>query len=491
MSSKRNKENDIVVSFVGGSRDGITGSCTLIAYPKGNGEHGLIALECGMIQGEPKPEFEYSVNKKMVENVPVKDVEGVFLLHAHVDHSGNLPIFCENNGFKGVVISSEETMYIAQDLLKDSVYLHDCLIKYLKSQGKRPKHLYTEVDMYNMFERMRYVDTHKKHVFNEYISYELYNSGHVLGGNQIKLYFKLPNNRVKTVVYTSDLGSDYNLKYKPYVKKKDIIPSANMYIFEATYANAERCFTKKEADKERKELKNIIKQYLNNGGRIFFPSFSFGRTQELQVMLYDMFKDEDWFREIPIVIDGKLTNKICTTYLNVLKDEEKDDWYEKLNWSNFCYNKDYKGTLNILAERKKGIYISSSGFIQAKTRSCDYVKNFMGSSKDLIVFVGFYGGEGSIGDTLINTPKGKAIKVDNTVLIKNCDVINFKTFSSHIQHDEIIDYWKKINTDKILVHHASEDGKREIKEAGKEELLKVNKTTSIVCVNKGASQFIL
>ena len=115
----------------------------------------------------------------------------------------------------------------------------------------------------------------------------------------------------------------------------------------------------------------------------------------------------------------------------------------------------------------------------------------MGSSKDLIVFVGFYGGEGSIGDTLINTPKGKAIKVDNTVLIKNCDVINFKTFSSHIQHDEIIDYWKKINTDKILVHHASEDGKREIKEAGKEELLKVNKTTSIVCVNKGASQFIL
>ena len=69
MSSKRNKENDIVVSFVGGSRDGITGSCTLIAYPKGNGEHGLIALDCGMIQGEPKPEFEYSVNKKMGENV--------------------------------------------------------------------------------------------------------------------------------------------------------------------------------------------------------------------------------------------------------------------------------------------------------------------------------------------------------------------------------------------------------------------------------------
>mgnify|MGYP001018317560 CR=1 FL=1 len=57
MSKRRNKENDIVVSFVGGSRDNITGSSVLISYPIGNGEHKCICLECGMIQGLNKPEI--------------------------------------------------------------------------------------------------------------------------------------------------------------------------------------------------------------------------------------------------------------------------------------------------------------------------------------------------------------------------------------------------------------------------------------------------
>lgn len=84
MSKRRSKDNDIVVSFVGGSRDNITGSSVLISYPIGNGEHKCICLECGMIQGLNKPEIEYSENKKMVENIPVEDVSAVFLLHSHV-----------------------------------------------------------------------------------------------------------------------------------------------------------------------------------------------------------------------------------------------------------------------------------------------------------------------------------------------------------------------------------------------------------------------
>ncbi len=84
MSKKRNKDNDIVVSFVGGSRDSITGSCCLVSYPTGNGEHKCIALECGMVQGSVKPEFEYADNKKMIENISVEDVSAVFLMHSHV-----------------------------------------------------------------------------------------------------------------------------------------------------------------------------------------------------------------------------------------------------------------------------------------------------------------------------------------------------------------------------------------------------------------------
>ncbi len=198
MGGKKNRDNDVVVSFVGGSRDNITGSCILVSYPTSNEEHKCIALESGMIQGLSKPEHEYADNKKMVENIPVKDISTVFLGHSHIDHTGNLPIFNDNNGFQGMIVSSEETMCITQDLLKDSVYLHDCLIRYLKGIGKRPRPLYTSVDMYNMFDKMRYADTHKIHKIDDWLSYQLFNSGHVLGGNQIKFYFKLPNSTVKT-----------------------------------------------------------------------------------------------------------------------------------------------------------------------------------------------------------------------------------------------------------------------------------------------------
>jgi metallo-beta-lactamase family protein len=357
--------------------------------------------------------------------------------------------------------------------------------------GKRPKPLYTESDMYNMFDKMRYADGGKIHKLDDWVSYQLYEAGHVLGSKQIKLYFRLPNNRVETLVYTGDLGSNYNLQFKPFIKPKDIIPSANYYIFEATYSDPERSFTKKQSVEERKELKKLITKTIKNNKRVFLPSFAFGRTQELMVLFYDFFKDEEWFKDIPITVDGQLTNTICNTYSKVLKDEDLEKWETVKNWKNFVYNKTYDGTKMLLSERKTGIYISSSGFIQPKTRSCDYVKHFLGREGDLIVFVGFYGGVGSIGDRLVNTPKGDAIKIDNTSLIKSCNVVSLKTFSSHIQRQELFDYWKQITADKIIIHHCDEEFKEQLIKDGTEELRKINKTTKIVAVNKKNDQFIL
>jgi hypothetical protein len=84
MNKAKKKNNDIILSFVGGSRDNICGSALLISYPIENDKHKCICLECGMIQGESKPEVDYSVNKKMIENIPVEDISGVFLMHSHV-----------------------------------------------------------------------------------------------------------------------------------------------------------------------------------------------------------------------------------------------------------------------------------------------------------------------------------------------------------------------------------------------------------------------
>lgn len=491
MSRKKNKDNDIIVSFVGGSLTDVTGSSVLISYPLGNNERKCICLECGMIQGSMNPEVQYSVNKKLVENIPVEGISNVFIGHPHVDHTGNLSIF-GNEKFEGNIIMCKDTYEITKDLLIDSEYLHSKEIEYLRSKGRKPKPLHTEVMLYAMFNKVKAVDSGVDYKLDDYCSYRFYNSGHVVGGYQIKFTFTNPQtHRNSTLVYTSDLGSNYNLKYKPFVKEKDIIQKADMYIFEGTYGVGQRCFDKTKVESERAEMKKAIERRLKNGNRVFIPSFSFGRTQELMHLIYYWFKDEEWFREIPVVIDGKLTNTICNTYSRILKDEDLREWETIKNWNNFVYNKDYKGTLAWLSKREKGIYISSSGFIQPQTRSSDYVKNFMGCKNDLIIFVGYAGGEGSLANELINKPKGTPIKFDNTTLIKSCDVIAYTTFSSHIQQDEIFDYWSKINAGKILIHHASEESKKELKEKGEEYLRSKNKTTRIVAVGTCASQFIL
>ena len=489
--SKRNKNNDIIISFIGGSRDDVCGSAVLISYPTADGRE-CILCDLGMIQGSMSPNIEYSDNKKMVENVELEHIKAVFLSHAHIDHSGNIPI-CGNDKFTGKIVMDNQTGVIVKDLLKDSVYLHDCLIKYLHSKGKKSKHLYTEVDMYKAFDKFEIVERYKKYKLNDYVSYEFYSSGHCLG-SQIKFYITMPNKSIKTIVYTGDLSSKYNAKYKPYNDEMDIIPKANCYIFEATYGASDgRNFTKKTVENEIKELKLKLTDALKNGKKVFIPCFSFARTEEILTLLYDFFKGEQWFKDldIPVWVDGKLTNKIVQRYSEVLEEDKLELWNNVRSWPAVKYNKDYQGTLALISARKTGIYISSSGFVQPKTRSCDYIKSFLGSEKSLICFIGYYGNEDSIGGQLVNTPIGKPVNIDGTTVIKSCEVIQFKGFSSHIQQNEIISYFKGINTERILIHHASQQAKDEIVAIGKEELMKIEKTTRISATDKHHSQFVI
>ena len=84
------------------------------------------------------------------------------MLIADSDHTANLPYLNDDNGFKGEILGSEATIEIAKDLIKDSVYIHSKNIEHLKSKGKKVKPLYTEVQMNQMFKRMRAISTYEK-----------------------------------------------------------------------------------------------------------------------------------------------------------------------------------------------------------------------------------------------------------------------------------------------------------------------------------------
>lgn len=492
MGKKKKDENDIIISALGTSQEDVTGSCWSISYPKNNNQRGLIVLECGLSQSGGNIEKHYNLNKRIIDNIGkevIKNCEYVLLGHPHIDHLGNLSVFNNDNEFNGKILASNETIEIGKELIRDSVFIHNKNIEYLKSKGKKSKPLYTESQMLQMFDHMQSIKVNEKIQLNENLSATFFTNSHVVGATSIFLEFRKPNNQVKTILYSSDMGSEINRDLQPYLSENKIPRKCNIFISEATYSDKSRQFTRKEALKEREELKKAIKQYLQEDKRILFATFSFSRSQLLMTMIYSWFKDEEWFNDIPIVVDGVLVNKINSTYLKVLKEDDRKIFEDVLNWENFKFNRTYDGTAAILSKYTKGIYIANSGFCE-NGRVVSYLQQFLGNSKDVTILTGFAGNPGSVGWKILN-PEQKTITIDKKVIVKRAIINQLKTFSSHISYNELLQLFSEMNCDKILIHHCNDNNKYKFCEEAKEYLRNKGNTINIVPVNKGANEFVL
>lgn len=488
---KKKRDDEIIVSCIGNSTTDVTGSCWSISYLKNDGTRGLLIIECGLSQDGNTIEQVYSQNKRMLENIGkdvVKSCEYLILGHAHIDHTGNIPFFNEDNGFKGKVIGSMETIALSKELVKDSVYIHQKNVEYLKSKGKKVKPLYTEPQMYQMFNHMEDIEVGQEIKLNDNVTIKLRNNSHVLGSTNITITITKPNNQKKTIVYSSDLGSKYNMTLSNYLKEQDIIKKCNLFISEATYCDNSRQINFNMAKKEREEMREVIKKALLEGKRILFPTFAFARSQQLLTYFYQWFSQESWFNDIPVIVDGVLVNNISNVYLKVLDGEDKKLFEEVMSWKNLKINRGYDSTIATLSQRTKGIYITSSGFLQ-NGRITTYLPQFLEDSRDLIIMTGYCGGEGSLGYCLLDETQ-PTITIDKKVMQKRCKILSYKSFSSHISHNELLELWSQVNCDKILVHHSGDCKYKMIDEA-KEYLSKKNRSTKVIPVNKGANQFVL
>lgn len=491
MAKKKKDSDKIIISSLGGSSEDVTGSCWSISYPKRNNERGLIVLECGLIQGDATIEKSYNSNKAMLDRIGkevVSNCEFLVLAHPHIDHVGNTPYFNDDNGFKGKVLGGYKCLEIAKDLIKNSVHIHKRNIEYLNSIGRRKNPLFTEPQMYQMFGHMESVSVGEKIILNDYVTLELHNNNHVVGATSISLYIRKPNNTVSHILYSSDMGSKISQQMKPFLTDNNIPKKCNLFISEATYNSKERGFTKREAIEERKWLKEYIKTNLKEDKRILFATFSFGRSQEILSFLYENFKDEEWFKETPIVIDGLLVNTINNTYLKILDDEDKEYFKKILSMKNIKINKTYDGTIAVLSQRMKGIYLTGSGFLTAG-RITTYLPQFLSSEKDCVILTGYSGGEGSIGWKILNDTQ-KTVSMDKRVICKNADIQQLKTWSSHIQYDELLKLFSQMHCEKILVHH-SDENKEKFCEEAKQYLKEKGITTPVIAVKKGCNQFVL
>lgn len=483
---KKNKDNKIIIESIGGSTVDVTGSCWAIHYPKKDGEMGCFIVEAGSVQGGTVLE-DYNANKRMINSIPFNHAEFILIGHSHIDHIGNI---CASipNGFKGEIYSSKQTLAISEKLLLDCSFIHDRNIKDLNKGKKNYEKLYDDADVYLAIDRFREIPTNEIVKINEYISIKLLNNSHCFGANQIEIYIRKPSNHIVKILYTSDLGSKHNVDFQPFVYENDLCNKADVMIMESTYGDR-KPFTKQQCIDERKDLLRNVKDIIDKGNRCLIPCFSFQRSQMAMCMLYEEFKDKD-IGDAVIVVDSRLTNEINNTFLNILEGEQREYFKEVLSWSRFKFITSFKDTEKLMVKKNQPmIIISSSGMIDnghAKT----WASSLLTNKNDAIFFIG-YCGKNTLGNKIQN-PDTKTVTIDGVVCPKRCKIVIYKTFSSHAQQSDLLEYIKHINIGKsILLHHGSEEAKEQLKLLADEENRRIGKTTKITIVGKGCDTFTI
>ena len=117
-------------------------------------------------------------------------------------------------------------------MLLDSSWIHARNVESLNSRGKNYETLYDEGDVYTLLSRIKPYSLGEIHKVNSNLSFRFVNNNHCVGSTMLELFIKKPSGRVVKLVYTSDIGSNYNQKYKPYSEDREIISKANLLICE-------------------------------------------------------------------------------------------------------------------------------------------------------------------------------------------------------------------------------------------------------------------
>lgn len=344
--------------------------------------------------------------------------------------------------------------------------------------------------MLEMFDYMECLPMNRKIELDKRISVKLLPNNHCYGSVMIQLWIKKLNGQVVSILYTSDCGSKYNQQINPFNDVRETIPSANYVICEGTYNDLTRTLNKQIVKDELKKFKDTIKQSILDNKRVLISSFSFNKGQYLPLLIYEMFKDEEWFN-VDMVIDGVLIHKINEVYLRTIEDEElKQRFQDMLNWEHTKIIKTQDGTNAFLTKKECSIVISTSGFL-SQGRIVNYLLQYLGSGSCVCIFTGYFGNEDSIGGRICN-PNQKTVTIEKQVIMKRCEIYTFgNAFSGHIQSNEIVSDFKNVKCNTLFIHHSEGEGKIKLADKIREEARNCNNTMKVIPVTSENNQFIL
>ena len=262
------------LSFHGAARS-VTGSRHLVEVPGFR-----MLLDCGMFQGRR----EEAVRKNRELGFDPKSLSAVLLSHAHIDHSGALPVL-PRQGFSGKVYLTRASADLAGIMLEDSARVQENDCRYVNKQEKRRgrtciQPLYDGNDVRKIvkkFEGARYGDQLK---IAPRVMASFHDAGHILGSAAVRVKYTARGNST-TVLFSGDLGRSH----MPILRDPEPPPACDILILESTYGDR---LHEQAGEEMKKKAQDLIAHARQHKSKIIVPAFAVGRTQELVMRIKEL-----------------------------------------------------------------------------------------------------------------------------------------------------------------------------------------------------------
>ena len=404
-------------------------------------------IDCGLFQGDK----ELRLRNREPFPVDPATISAVILTHAHLDHSGYIPLLIQQ-GFNGKIFASHATCDLCGILLPDAgrIQEEDARLanRYRYSKHSPALPLYTEGDAKKSLHYFQPVGFEIPHALTNNLSFKFSHSGHILGSSFITL-----KNTQTTLVFSGDLGRPND----PIMTHPAQIPFADYLVLESTYGN------RRHPDSDvLNQLEEIINSTFARGGSVIIPAFAVGRTQIILYYIYKLKEDNRLPAHIPIYLDSPMAQDATNLWNHYAAQHRlsKKECAKVCAIAEYVQSREDSKHLNDFAF--PCIILSASGMAEGG-RILHHLEHYAPKEENTILFTGFQAG-GTRGDRILRGER--EVKIHGRMVPIRARIETLDTLSSHADSEEIIDWLKGFKTPpkQIFITHGEPASAEALKE---------------------------
>ena len=402
------------LTFLGG-----TGTVTGSKYLLEHAGHKLM-IDCGLFQGLK----QLRLRNWEALSVQPSQVDAVVLTHAHLDHSGFLPRFCQS-GFAGPIFSSQATRELCGLLLPDSGRLLEEEAEYANRHGFSKHHpalpLYTEEQARRALSAFRPVALGKPFEPIPGVQVSLHKAGHLLGAVSVHVAWGS-----RSILFSGDLGRHNDLLMYP----PDAPPRCDWLVMESTYGD--RSHVETDA---LELLADVINRTAARGGVVVIPSFAVGRAQAIMYALHTL-REQHRIPDLPVFLNSPMATDATRIYeAHHAEHRLTAEQCEALRrTTRIVTSIEESKRLNAL--HMPAVIISASGMASGG-RVLHHLKAYAPDRRNSIVFAG-YQAAGTRGAAMV--AGAATVKIHGQHVPVRAEVACIDSMSAHADRDELLDW---------------------------------------------------